>query len=114
MSVTTPSRVGTVAAAIAVVALALVLPGLGAHGLWSDAELPVLDRSLAALGEAKSGLVRSTVLPDLLRTWGVDSFGNELGLRLPHALATAALVAASAALMRLRGRSVGLAARARF
>src|SRR5688572_4607140 len=110
MGATTPARVGTVAAAIAVVALALLLPGLGQHGLWSDAELPVLDRSLAALGEAKSGLVRSTFVPDLLRTWGVDAFGNELGLRLPHALATAGLVAAAAALARLRGRSMGLAA----
>lgn len=110
MGATTPPRVGTVAAAIALVALALVLPGLGTHGLWSDAELPVLDRALAALGEAKSGLVRSPVLPDLLRMRGVAMFGDELGLRLPHALATAGLVAAAAALARLRGATVGLSA----
>ncbi len=110
MGATTPPRVGTVAAAIALVALALLLPGLGTHGLWSDAELPVLDRALAALGEAKSGLVRSPALPDALRTRGVAAFGDELGVRLPHALATAGLVAAAAALARLRGATVGWSA----
>ena len=56
------------AALAALAAAAMLLPGLGDHGLWTDAELPVLDRVQAALGEARSGLVRSPWLPDLLRT----------------------------------------------
>ena len=74
-------------------AAAVLLPGLGEHGLWTDAELPVLDRAQAALGEARSGLVRSPWLPDLLRTRGYALLGGATGLRLPHALAAMALVA---------------------
>ena len=85
------------------VALAWLLPGLGTPGLWSDAELPVLDRALAALGEARTGMQRSPAVPDALRTACVRLFGNEIGLRLPHAIASAAVVAAAAWLALARG-----------
>ena len=95
-------------AALAMLAAAAVLlPGLGEHGLWTDAELPVLDRAQAALGEARSGLVRSPWLPDLLRTRGYALLGGATGLRLPHALAAMALVAMSVGLCRMRGASAG-------
>jgi hypothetical protein len=76
-----------------VVALGILLPGLDATGLWTLGELPVLDRTLAALGEPRSNLTRSPWLPDLLRTWAYAATGNsDFGLRLPGALACVALV----------------------
>lgn len=95
------------AALAALVAVAVLLPGLGVHGVWTDAELPVLDRVQAALGEARSGLQRSPWLPDLLRTRAYALVGDAAGLRLPHALAAAALVAMAAGLCRMRGAAVG-------
>ncbi len=91
--------------ALLVAALAAVwlLPGLGDHGLWSDAELPVLDRALAALGEARTGMLRQPVVPEALRTAGVSLFGDEVGVRLPHALAAVATAAACAWLAIARG-----------
>lgn len=101
----TPLVLGT---AVALLAAALLLPGLGAHGIWSDGELPVLDRSRAALGTALTGLHRSPWLPDALRTLGYDAFGA-LGFRLPHALSVAALCGIAAGLARRRGASVPIA-----
>jgi len=99
-----PWGLATLAALVAAVVL---LPGLGEHGLWTEAELPVLDRVQAALGEARSGLVRSPWLPDLLRTRGYALVGGETGLRLLHALAAIALVAMTVGLCRMREASVG-------
>lgn len=95
------------AALAALAAAAMLLPGLGDHGLWTDAELPVLDRVQAALGEARSGLVRSPWLPDLLRTRAYALVGGAAGLRLPHALSAVALVAMTVGLCRMRGAAVG-------
>ncbi|NVB40725.1 hypothetical protein G6O69_22995 [Pseudenhygromyxa sp. WMMC2535] len=87
---------------------ALVLfPGLGATGLWSEGELPILDRSLAALGEPRSDLVRSPWLPDALRTWAFSLWSTDAGLRLPGALAGVGLVA----LTGLCARAMGWSAR---
>lgn len=94
-----------VVALVAALAAAWLLPGLGELGLWSDAELPVLDRVAAALGGARTGLLRSPMLPDALRTAAVSVFGDELGLRLPHALAAIAVAAAAATLA--LGRALG-------
>jgi hypothetical protein len=88
---------------VAALAAVWLVPGIGVAGLWSEAELPVLDRVAAAMGEARTGLVRSPFLPDALRTACVRVFGDEIGLRLPHALATASLVAAAAWLALARG-----------
>lgn len=75
-------------------AAGIMLLGLGQTGLWTLGELPILDRTLAALGEPRSDLVRSPWLPDQLRTWAYLATGRaELGLRLPGALAGFALVA---------------------
>jgi hypothetical protein len=79
----------------AIAALWLVI-GLSDPGLLSLAELPVLDRVAAAMGEARSNLVRSPWLPDELRRLGVAAFGDELGVRVPHAVAVAATAAAIA------------------
>jgi len=92
----------------ALVACVFWLVGLGEHGLWSEAELPVFDRARAALGDALSGLERSPVLPDLLRTRGVAALGGELGLRLPHALSAAAVVGLAVAWLRSQGRGIAL------
>jgi hypothetical protein len=62
------SRPTGIAILIAVVALSIGLPGLGASGFWSEAELPVFDRTRAALGHALSGLERTPWLPDVVRT----------------------------------------------
>jgi len=71
----------------------VLLGGLGETGLWTLGELPILDRTLAALGEPRSELVRSPWLPDQLRTWAYLATGRaELGLRLPGALAGLALI----------------------
>lgn len=105
-----PARTWTapwLAALAALVAAAVLLPGLGEHGLWTDAELPVLARVEAALGEARSGLVRSPWLPELLRTRAYAIVGGAAGLRLPHALAAIAIVAMTVGLCRMRGAAVG-------
>ena len=93
------------AAAMGVLALLVFLPGLGAHGFWSEAEMPVVDRSRAALGAAISGLERSPWLPDALRTAAYARWPGELGIRLPHAMAAAGLAAIAAGLARWRGGS---------
>jgi hypothetical protein len=96
------------AALAALVAAFVLLPGLGEHGVWTDAELPALDRARAALGAARSDLVRSPWLPDLLRTRSVAWLGDDTGLRLPHALAAVALVAMTTALAHRRGASTAV------
>jgi len=92
------------------VALAILVPGLGDHGLWSADELPVFDRTRAALGAAVSGLQRSPWLPDVLRTATYDAIGGAAGLRLPHALSGVGMVALAAGIARWRGMSVAGAA----
>lgn len=94
------------AALATLVAVAVLVPGLGVHGVWTEVELPVLERAQAALGEAKSGLERSPWLPDLVRTRAYAVVGGVEGLRLPHALASAVLVGLAAGLGRMRGGSV--------
>lgn len=92
-----------------VVAALVLLPGLGAHGLWSDGELAVLDRARAALGEPLSGLERSPWLPDALRARSyallAERLGGDFALRLPGAIACCLLVGISAGLGRMRGGS---------
>jgi hypothetical protein len=90
---------GTALAAI------VLIPGLGIHGLWSDGELAVLDRSRAALGEPLGGLERSPWLPDTLRTFFYEKVGGDLGLRLPGAIAGCLIVGITALLGRVRGGS---------
>jgi hypothetical protein len=88
------------------VALAMLLPGLGATGLWTLGELPVLDRTLAALGEPRSSLTRSPWLPDQLRTWAYAATGNsDFGLRLPGVLACVGLVGLTCSFARRLGWS---------
>lgn len=94
------------AALAALVALAVLVPGLGDHGIWSDGELPVFDRSRAELGTALTGLIRSPWLPDWLRTRSYDAVGGVAGLRLPHALSGVGLVALTVGVARWRGASV--------
>lgn len=78
---------------VVAVAIVLLLPGLGEAGLWTRGELPLLDRTLAALGEPRSNLLRSPWLPDQLRTWAYAASGrSDWGLRLPGALAALGLV----------------------
>ncbi len=89
-----------------VLACAFWLPGLDEAGLWSDAELPVFDRTRAALGDAISGLVRSPPLPDLLRTRSFALFSGAWGLRLPHVVAAAGLVGIAVGWTRARGHGV--------
>jgi hypothetical protein len=87
-------------------ALVLLLPGLDATGLWTLGELPVLDRTLAALGEPRSNLTRSPWLPDQLRTWAYAATGNsDVGLRLPGALACVGLVGLTVSFARRLGWS---------
>lgn len=89
---------------VLLIAVVVLLPGLGAAGLWSEGEIAVLDRSLAALGEPRSDMVRSPWLPDQLRTWSFAALGrSDLGLRLPGALAGLGLVGLSV----LAGRRLG-------
>jgi hypothetical protein len=96
-----PSTLGLVAA---ITAALILLFGLGDHGVWTEGELPVLDRSRAALGTALTGLQRSPWLPDTIRTQAYAALGP-LGLRLPHALSVAALVGIATGLQRSRGAS---------
>ncbi len=71
----------------------ILLVGLGRTGLWTTGELPILDRTLASLGEPRSNLERSPWLPDQLRTWAYVATGrSDFGLRLPGALAGLGLV----------------------
>jgi hypothetical protein len=91
------------------VASLLLLAGLSSYGLWSDAELPVLTRSQAALGAALADLERSPWLPDAVRTASFALFGGELGIRLPHALAAAALCGVTAGVARARGTTAATA-----
>ncbi|PRQ02555.1 hypothetical protein ENSA5_22000 [Enhygromyxa salina] len=87
-------------------AVVVLLPGLGATGLWTQGELPILDRTLAAFGEPRSNLVRSPWLPDQLRTWAYAAAGrSDWGLRLPGALAGVGLVALALATARRLGWS---------
>lgn len=95
-----------VGAVAGLVALAILVPGLGDHGIWSADELPVFDRTRAALGAAVSGLERSPWLPDALRTAAYDALGGAAGLRLPHALSGVGLVALAAGIARWRGMSI--------
>ncbi|MEM9461001.1 MAG: hypothetical protein AAGF11_42950 [Myxococcota bacterium] len=90
-------------------ALLMLVPGLGDHGIWSEAELPVLDRARAALGASLSDLERNPWLPDLLRTRSYATLEGAVGLRLPHALAAVALVAMTGAAARMRGATFGQA-----
>lgn len=85
----------------------ILLVGLGQTGLWTRGELPILDRTLAALGEPRSNLERSAWLPDRLRTWGYLATGrSDFGLRLPGALAGLGLVALTLATARRLGWSL--------
>lgn len=95
-----------VALTCGLVALALLLPGLGDYGLWTNAELPALARSRAAVGAALANLQRAPWFPDLLRTAGYALTEDELGLRLPHAIAAALLTALTAGLARTRGATM--------
>ncbi len=97
-----------IAALAGLAAALMLLPGLGDHGIWSDAELPAFDRVRAALGAGLRELERSPWLPDALRTRSYSLLEDAAGLRLPNALAATALVAMAAALARMRGASVGI------
>lgn len=94
-------------AAVGLFAAVFLIAGLADYGLWSDAELPVVDRSRAALGEPLSGLIRSPWLPDALRTAGLRlsqwAWGDVWGVRLPHAIAGAGLAGLATALAAWRG-----------
>lgn len=101
-----PWPLGLVAGAVA--ALVLV-PGYGAHGLWSQGEIGALQRAQAALGAALSGLERSPWLPDALRTQALALTGDPAAIRLPGAIATCVLVALAAGLARALGLSPTIA-----
>lgn len=96
------SPLALAALAGAVAALVLV-PGHGAHGLWSVGEIGALQRAQAALGAALSGLERSPWLPDALRTQALAWSDDPEAIRLPGAIAASALVALSAGLARALG-----------
>jgi len=84
----------------------VLLPGLGAHGLWTEGELAVLARVRAALGEPLHGLVRSPWLPDALRNTAARLMGpSDLAVRLPGALAVCGLVTLAAVEAHRRFRS---------
>ena len=89
----------------ALVAALVIIPGLDLHGLWSESELAVLDRTRAALGEPLAELERSPYLPDDLRTRSYVLAGGDVGLRLPGAIACCLLVGIAAGLGRARGGS---------
>ncbi|MDC0670433.1 hypothetical protein [Nannocystis radixulma] len=114
MTLAPPSRSSTASARPGPGALALVsgavaalvlVPGYGAHGLWSQGEIGALQRAQAALGAALSGLERSPWLPDALRTQALALTGDPAAIRLPGAIATCALVALAAGLARTLGFS---------
>jgi hypothetical protein len=82
----------------------LLLSGLGQFGLATHGEVPVLDRTLAALGVPRADLERNPWLPDALRTWTFALFGErDWGLRIPHALAAVGLVGLTCAWARRLG-----------
>jgi len=81
--------------AAALCAFVLLYLNLDALGLWSKADFPILNRSRGALGESLEGLAAHPWLPDRLRTWGLETVGGDLGIRIPGALAAAALVGAA-------------------
>ncbi|MFY0538689.1 hypothetical protein [Nannocystis pusilla] len=87
----------------------MLVPGYGAHGLWSQGEIGALQRAQAALGAALSGLERSPWLPDALRTQALALTGDPAAIRLPGAIATCILVALAAGLARALGLSVTIA-----
>ncbi|MCY1066468.1 hypothetical protein OV090_16940 [Nannocystis sp. RBIL2] len=101
-----PWPLGLVAGAVAALVL---LPGHGAHGLWSQGEIGALQRAQAALGAALSGLERSPWLPDALRTQALALTGDPAAIRLPGAIATCILVALAAGLARALGLSATIA-----
>jgi hypothetical protein len=87
-----------------ILAALLLLPGLGEFGLATHGEVPVLDRTLAALGVPRADLERHPWLPDALRTWTFALFGeHDWGLRIPHALAAIGLVGLTSAWARRLG-----------
>ncbi len=100
-ALTTPRAIAALAFLFA---FAVLWPALDA-GVWTHGELDVFDRTRAELGVALSGLQRSPWLPDALRTASYRAMPSEVGLRLPHALAAAGLVAFAAGLARARGSS---------
>lgn len=108
---TSPLILGSV---VGVLALAILLLGLDGAGYWSDAELPVLNRARAALGAALSGLEHSPAVPDWFRTRSFALRSDEWGLRLPHAVAVAALAGIAAGWCRARGAPAMVAAVAGF
>lgn len=95
-----PLLLGTV---VGIVAFAVLLADLNGAGFWSDAELPVLDRARAALGAALSGLEHSPAVPDWIRTRTFALRSDEWGLRMPHAMAVAALAGIATGWSRARG-----------
>ena len=87
-----------------ILAALLLLPGLGEFGLATRGEVPVLDRTLAALGVPRADLDRSPWLPDALRTWTFAASGqHDWGLRIPGALAAIGLVGLTSAWARRLG-----------
>ncbi|WAS92713.1 hypothetical protein [Nannocystis punicea] len=102
-----PARPGPwpLAAIAGAVAALVLIPGHGAHGLWSQGEIGALQRAQAALGAALSGLERSPWLPDALRTQALALTGDPAAIRLPGAIATCVLVALAAGLARALGFS---------
>jgi hypothetical protein len=96
-----------VVATVLLGAALVLLVGLGESGLWSVGELPILDRTLAALGEPRSELERSPWLPDFLRTRSYALLGaSDFALRLPGALAGLGLVALTLLMARRLGWSL--------
>lgn len=93
-------------AACFLLAGALLLWSLDGTGLWSLAELPVLDRARAANGAPLEDLVRSPPFPDWIRAKSYGRWSSDWGLRLPGALAAALTVGLGATLCRLRGASL--------
>lgn len=88
-----------------VVAAAFFVWSLDAAGLWSLAELPVLDRARAANGAPLEELVRSPWFPDWIRAHSYARWESDWGLRLPGAIAASLTVGLGAMLCRLRGAS---------
>ncbi|MCA9694542.1 MAG: hypothetical protein KC636_33500, partial [Myxococcales bacterium] len=74
------------------VALAVVLPGLTEHGIWSSSELPAVNRARAALGEPLADLIRSPWLLDWVRTRALAAAGVLEAVRIPGALAICGVV----------------------
>lgn len=55
-------------------------PGLGAHGIWGEAELPRIERSLARIGEAHGTFPTAPVGLDVLRGLWISVLRSLLGL----------------------------------